>query len=80
MEGWGMGWFNKISIAVFWILILMGLIFVIRWLIQNKKRDSDGTRCNLNKALKILKKHYTRGELNKEEFERIKDDLHFRCC
>ena len=42
MGGWGMGWFGGIFMIVFWILILVCLVFVIRWLVQAtaKKEDS----------------------------------------
>lgn len=55
---------------VFWGLIVLGLIFLIRWLIgvtKAIKREES--------ALDILKKRYARGEIDKEEFEQKKKDL-----
>ena len=74
MGGWGMGWFGGIFMVVFWILILVGLVFVIRWLLQatGKKGDS---RQSGSRALEILKERYARGEIDKAEFEVIKSDL-----
>ncbi len=67
MWGWGMGW---IFMIIFWGLVVVGLIFLIRWLVGMTKT----TRLE-ESALDILKKRYARGEINKEEYEQKKKDL-----
>jgi putative membrane protein len=74
MGGYGMGWFGGILMIVFWILILVGLIFLIKWLIQSTSRDRT-TGSGGNRALEILKERYAKGEIDKEEFESKKKDL-----
>jgi len=74
MGGWGMGWFGGIFMIAFWILILVGLIFLIRWLIQSNSR----TRAIGNgesRAVDILKERYARGEIDKDEFDSKRKDL-----
>jgi len=74
MGGMGMGWFGGIFMIVFWILILVGLVFFIKWLIQSTSRGQAGGGGG-NRALEILKERYARGEIDKAEFETMKLDL-----
>ena len=74
MGGWGMGWFGMIFMLIFWVLVILGLVFLIRWLIQNTRKDA-GTSNEGSKALDILKERYARGEIDKEEFEGKRRDL-----
>jgi putative membrane protein len=76
MMGWGygMGWFGMILMGLFWIAIIVGIIFLIKWLFvsagtKGHRADSEDS------ALEILKRRYARGEVNKEEFEQKKRDL-----
>jgi putative membrane protein len=34
MGEWGMGWFGGLFALIFWILVIVGLVFLIRWLIH----------------------------------------------
>lgn len=35
MMGFGGGWWGMIMGIVFWALVIIGLIFLVRWLVQN---------------------------------------------
>lgn len=77
MMGWGygmMGWFGMILMAAFWIVIIVGIIFLIRWVAHS---TGSGNRKNYpdDSPLEILRKRYARGEIKKEEFEEKKKDL-----
>jgi len=72
MGGWGTGWFGMIFMMIFWVLIIVGLVFLIKWLIQNTsgKKSKSG-----NRALDILQERYARGQIDRTEFEAMKKDL-----
>jgi putative membrane protein len=74
MGGYGMGWFGGILMIVFWILIIVGLVFLIKWLIQSTGRDKTSGSSG-NRSLEILKERYARGEIDKAEFDSKKKDL-----
>ena len=76
MMGWdyGMGWFWTIIMVVFWIAVIVGIIFLIRWLVISTGTGSRAARSE-ESALEILKKRYARGEIDKKEFEEKKKDL-----
>lgn len=69
---WGMGMLVSMGVFfLFWILALVGLVLLIRWLwIQGRSfpRTEDS-------ALEILKRRYARGEITREEFESMRRDL-----
>lgn len=67
--GWW-GWLMMIPMALFWGLI----IFVIVWLVQRTVSPGHATT-SAESALELLKKRYARGEISKEEYERMRRDL-----
>jgi putative membrane protein len=68
-----MGWFGGIFMIVFWGLVLVAIVLLIRWLaVAPRNRETGG---GAESPLEILKKRYARGEINKEEFEEKKKDL-----
>jgi len=70
---WGMGWFGGLLMILFWILVIVGVVFLVRWLMNAPQRDS--SQKSPNRALEILKERYARGEIDKQEFEEKKKDL-----
>jgi putative membrane protein len=75
MGGWGTGGFGGIFMIIFWILIIVGGVFLVKWLIQSTKGGSGRPFSSSSGALDILKERYAKGEIGKEEFEEKKKDL-----
>jgi putative membrane protein len=72
-HGWGMGWgmgFGWVFMIFFWVLVVLGIVYFIRIVMTGTKKETSG-----DTALDILKKRYAKGEITKEEFEKIKNDL-----
>lgn len=72
MMDWGwpthsLGW---IAMLLFWGLAIVGIVAAARWLLSRGSGDSA-----TESALDILKKRYARGEIAREEYERMKRDL-----
>jgi putative membrane protein len=68
------GWmlYGGIMMVVFWALI----IWLAVWLISKVTRhEHSGQGPERRDPLDIVKERYARGEISKEEFDRIKQDL-----
>lgn len=74
MGNWGMGWFGIIFMIIFWVLVVVGLVFLIKWLAQTSISGKAGEQRG-SRAVEILKERYARGEIDKHEFESKKKDL-----
>jgi len=57
----------------FWILVIIGVVLLIVWIARQPHRYERGH--GEESPLDILRKRYARGEISKEEFERIKKDI-----
>jgi putative membrane protein len=76
MWGFGLGnWAMVIAMVVFWVVVIVGIIFFIKWLAERGGGGSHVAPPREESALDILKKRYARGEINKEEFEQKRKDL-----
>lgn len=72
--GYGWSWLGGIFMVIFWVAVIIGIIFLIRWLVQSTSGGSQGARSE-ESALEILKKRYAKGEIDKKEFEEKKKEL-----
>ncbi len=70
MMGGGMMWFGWLFALLFWILIILGIIYLIKQIKENTGKVEKGEA-----PIEILKRRYAKGEISKEEFDRMKDDL-----
>ncbi len=75
--GWGMSWVGQILMAAFWIAVIVGIVFLIRWLILST-RQSGGAGAGQQSgdtALDILRQRYARGEIDRETYDQMRKDL-----
>ena len=70
MGGWnGFGILGWIPMLLFWILLILGVVALVRYLGRSGQQQGGKT------PLEILKERYARGEIDKKEFEQMKKDL-----
>jgi putative membrane protein len=76
--GWGYGWnfaphmwFGGTLMVLFWIAVIIAIVYIVR----SFSRSSVGHPRPGETALDIAKKRYAKGEITKEEFDRLKEDL-----
>jgi putative membrane protein len=66
----GMGWwmvFGSLWFVVFWGIVIWAVVKVVN-------RNEGGSR-DADSAIDIASKRYARGEISREDFERIRRDL-----
>jgi putative membrane protein len=73
LGGYGMGFLGWIFMLAFWGLIIVGLVLVVRWLWDRARPAAGGGTGDA--PLDILKRRYARGDISKEEYDRMKQDL-----
>ena len=73
--GWGYGphmWLGGgIFMILFWVVVIVAVVLVVRYV----ARTLPGNQGRAEAPLDILKRRYAKGELSKEQFDKMKEDL-----
>ena len=67
--GWGMGFWWSFMV-LFWLLVIICIVYITTLIIGRSKKT--GTE---ESAMDIVKKRNAQGEITREEFEKIREDL-----
>jgi putative membrane protein len=70
ITGWGMTWIGRLCMILFWVLVLIGMVYLFKWIAESTRKNA-----REETPMEILKKRYAKGEISKDEFDKIKDDL-----
>lgn len=73
--GLGFSPFWWILMAFFWLLIIGGIIVLVIWLLQPRRPLGTTPGPTGGRALDILKERYAKGEITKEEYDQMRQDL-----
>ncbi len=68
--GWGWMAAGWITMLAFWVLVIVGIVAVVRWM-----NARGGAGQPPEAPLEILRRRYAAGELTKEQFESMKRDV-----
>ena len=75
MHGFGFGIGGLLLMVLFWIILIAGAVWLIKMIFSGTPtRPGEDPGKNEN-AIDILNKRYARGELDREDYERMKADL-----
>lgn len=79
-DGFGFGW-GMASILMVIIMSLLPILFLILvvlgivWLVRSSSNEEAGRAGSQDQALSILRERYARGEITREEFDQMRQDL-----
>jgi putative membrane protein len=70
MGGWlGLGIVGSIISIVFWVAVIVALVYLIKYLMKKEV----GAR--KDEPEEILRRRYAKGEITKEDYDRMRDEL-----
>jgi putative membrane protein len=67
----GWGW-HFIPMVLWWVILVMVILLMVRWVFGIPRRGHGHHEDN---AVRVLRERYAKGEINKEQFDRMKADL-----
>jgi putative membrane protein len=77
--GWVRLFFGGLFMLLFWIALIAVIVLVVRALMRSSGgahvAASGPTAPSHDNALAILRERYARGEITKEEYDRIRQDI-----
>lgn len=68
--GFGGFGFGSVFMILFWVLLIIGVAFLVKMLM-----DRNGSRPVQETAEEVLRRHYARGEISREEFKERREVL-----
>ncbi len=74
MWGYGMGW-GWFGMILFWLVPILLIAAVLKYLFGGGIRPNPDARDERQGALDVLEERYARGEIDREEFLKKRDDL-----
>jgi putative membrane protein len=74
MVGLGMGLGGGILMVLFWVVLIVGAVWLVRGVFPNNRQSSAPPRPETS-ADEILQQRYARGEITKEQFDQMRRDL-----
>jgi putative membrane protein len=73
----GLGWIGMLINLVISVVLIIGVIFLVIWIVKrlsnnNSEREFNNTTLS---AVDIAKERYAKGEITREEFQKLLVDL-----
>jgi len=76
----GLGWISMVIHLVISVALITGVIFLVIWIVRQFRNGgpSRELKGNSPSAVEIAKERYAKGEINREEFQKLMADLETR--
>ena len=76
----GLGWIGMLINLVISVVLIIGVIFLVIWIVKrlsnnNSEREFNNTTLS---AVDIAKERYAKGEITREEYQKLLTDLGIR--
>ncbi len=75
MTGFGMGLGGGLMMVLFWIVLIVGVVWLARGLFSAGQQPPVSSTRSVLSADEVLKQRYARGEITKEQFDGMRRDL-----
>lgn len=76
MHGWMEGaWGHMGGMGLWWILILVGLVALVIWAVRSAGGAGERSSSGGGSAEEILRERFARGEIDEEEYRKLRDEL-----
>lgn len=76
LGGYGGGWLFPLVGGVFWMLLLVLTVVLVVWLVRRPRPQAIVAGAYpSSRAVEIARDRYARGEIDREQFERLSEDL-----
>lgn len=78
MYGWG-GWLGGPFMMVFWILLIVAGVALVKWLFSMSRKDQAAPLPPFaqpqDRSLSILRERYAKGEISTQEYQAMRAEL-----
>lgn len=61
--------------VLFWLAIIAGAVALVVWLTRSSSHRGTSSSAQVPDALEIARRRYASGEISKEQFEQLRNDL-----
>jgi putative membrane protein len=76
----GLGWIGIIINLVITVGLIIGLVFLVIWIVKRSSNNYPSQTLNNTtpSAVDVAKERYARGDINREEYQKLLTDLGIR--
>jgi putative membrane protein len=74
-HGYGWGWGMMLLMALFWLLLIAGIVLIVKWAYDRSAQGRPLLSCGPDLALRVLRERYARGEIAAEQYREARQEL-----